>query len=1386
MPKEGRDAFMIQQYGSKQALTSLGQTSPVFIEIPSALSGAVSRRGGVLPPPHHPQAEFHPAYRLNPYMELYSSLQHASPTSSLHGLALPPDYLTTRTLSDLQQPPAPLTNSEFAFSLNGSRLASPRPNSVLRQSRKRPISSSPYSDSLDINSMIRFSPNSLVSVVSCSRSSSASGSYGHLSAGAISPALGMHPTMAPHLQQLQAHLLRSGGLLPPIHPHTPPTALYPHSLPPTELLSAKTEVLSEPCKKADKVRAEADTSGGGGSSSRKASKVKRESKQSWQPPVLTQATDSPESAGGGDLKDEPGDFVETNCHWKGCGVEFPTQDHLVKHINNDHIHANKKAFVCRWEQCSREEKPFKAQYMLVVHMRRHTGEKPHKCTFEGCTKAYSRLENLKTHLRSHTGEKPYMCEFPGCSKAFSNASDRAKHQNRTHSSEKPYACKAPGCTKRYTDPSSLRKHVKTVHGAEFYANKKHKGGNNRSPGEGGGSGGGGTAGGASPSRSEDMPMSAKTVSVSSPSVKSEETGSPPGPHGSPVMHAPFCDEPVSDSNVSTSSHPAIDENWVEESHDQDLYDLPVELQAVVALAPPPPAPRHHLHHNLKAKLQAKPAHSIGSGGHQRGGGNGGRLSGLTDISWRINDLKMGGGEANVRRDSNSTVSTYYGSMKSTDLDSSRRSSQVSHVSHRPSMGSLYDPISVGSSRRSSQLSTNLVLQVPNWGQTVTAPGSTPVSMAPATTHPSDSRRMSEPCQTNVRCASPPPRPRSALPPHHHPNQEVVLDEVGEGEMLESRLVLPDDMVIYLNQMAETGNQSSCANESSRHAGMSPQRQATQQGMPRMSPRPPTCSNMSVGSPLSNPNSPLQNLPLAASPNRATMRMNSVGAPNHQNMQPVHQNQQMSRPAMSQQANFIPPTVNQCRSFQNVGSQQNMHHHHLHNQQQQHHNHINVGNQECGRVDQMQQPIPPRMNQMCNDNNRPPLMSPQRPNTQQGIPRMNQMSPRPPACSNMSVGSPAHLSNPNSPLQNFAQQRPRANPVLSPGLHVNHQQPMQNVNYNMPSPAMMPDHQMNRPAPATMNNFGSMPAMHNGNQQQMNQTNLNPIHHHNPDGINQTQISPLSPPIRAMSNCSMNSPQHNIAAPPPPRQQQPDHVVSPMSAATGCCQAYNGVVNHQQQQSLTSPAAAATAPVQTQNFPQTNQMARICNCNNHHCVAHQQHQGAMMQQQQHQVEQAAMCNTTNNNNSMLPMNNHVHCASGNAAMMRCSNQHASSCGSQMNCASQQMMCNPSAPNQPHKCNANHPGYCQPQPQQAFCHNAAYQNGTEVKEEIQCGVVSQSQTQNHMPPEAYRRTLEYVEQCQSWAVSSSTHPAANSSNMVINDMTSSLNSLLEENRYFQMIQ
>lgn len=57
--------------------------------------------------------------------------------------------------------------------------------------------------------------------------------------GAISPALSMHPGIPPHLQQLQAHLLRSGGLLPPLHPQ--PGLYHPLSSP-AELLNPKQEV----------------------------------------------------------------------------------------------------------------------------------------------------------------------------------------------------------------------------------------------------------------------------------------------------------------------------------------------------------------------------------------------------------------------------------------------------------------------------------------------------------------------------------------------------------------------------------------------------------------------------------------------------------------------------------------------------------------------------------------------------------------------------------------------------------------------------------------------------------------------------------------------------------------------------------------------------------------------------------------------------------------------------------------------------------------------------------------------------------------------------------------------------------------------------------------
>ncbi|CAG2107465.1 unnamed protein product [Medioppia subpectinata] len=154
-------------------------------------------------------------------------------------------------------------------------------------------------------------------------------------------------------------------------------------------------------------------------------------------------------------------YMPNTCEWIDCYSVFKSQEELVNHIEKFHIdqRRNNDEFTCFWMSCPRNKRPFNARYKLLIHMRVHSGEKPNKCTFEGCVKAFSRLENLKIHTRSHTGERPYVCQFDNCNKAFSNSSDRAKHQ-RTHIDTKPYGCQVPNCGKKYTDPSSLRKHMK--------------------------------------------------------------------------------------------------------------------------------------------------------------------------------------------------------------------------------------------------------------------------------------------------------------------------------------------------------------------------------------------------------------------------------------------------------------------------------------------------------------------------------------------------------------------------------------------------------------------------------------------------------------------------------------------------------------------------------------------------------------------------------------------------------------------------------------------------------------------------------------------------------------------------------------------------------------
>lgn len=162
--------------------------------------------------------------------------------------------------------------------------------------------------------------------------------------GALSPAFGMSAGLPPGfatagmppLQQLQAHLLRSGPLAGslPTSPFLHHTGLL-HGSP----FSAHQSLYMPNIHHSLNIKQEGEMTpkaspGVGAVSSTmdvdEAGIISRKHKVRKEPATTTSGTNGEEKCDIDNIKDEPADFVETNCHWTDCGLEFCTQEELVK------------------------------------------------------------------------------------------------------------------------------------------------------------------------------------------------------------------------------------------------------------------------------------------------------------------------------------------------------------------------------------------------------------------------------------------------------------------------------------------------------------------------------------------------------------------------------------------------------------------------------------------------------------------------------------------------------------------------------------------------------------------------------------------------------------------------------------------------------------------------------------------------------------------------------------------------------------------------------------------------------------------------------------------------------------------------------------------------
>uniref|UniRef100_A0A2H1WGD0 SFRICE_029443 n=1 Tax=Spodoptera frugiperda TaxID=7108 RepID=A0A2H1WGD0_SPOFR len=136
-----------------------------------------------------------------------------------------------------------------------------------------------------------------------------------------------------------------------------------------------------------------------------------------------------------------------------CGKRCRNNNQLQEHKRARHgLYKIHKCAYCEYSSATKEA--------LIIHERRHTGERPYICDHCGAT--FHRRSNLVQHIAIHLPENNFQCDM--CPKRLKSRKFLQIHKYNMHTGKRyGYLCSI--CEHRFEKPNKVRAHMRRVHGA---------------------------------------------------------------------------------------------------------------------------------------------------------------------------------------------------------------------------------------------------------------------------------------------------------------------------------------------------------------------------------------------------------------------------------------------------------------------------------------------------------------------------------------------------------------------------------------------------------------------------------------------------------------------------------------------------------------------------------------------------------------------------------------------------------------------------------------------------------------------------------------------------------------------------------------------------------